>query len=135
VFNEQVYDGKDSDPDLEIYSGGFFSEHDKKLMTKIRYMSAEQLAVSEFNFTDHRLSEMLFRYRARNYPQTLNDEERQRWNMFCVNRVTDRQAGYGIVLDDYFRRLGDLRCDGNANTEIIDALHTYALDKMAVLGI
>ena len=72
VFSGQTYTEQDSDPDLEIYSGGFFSENDKKQMTKIRGISPEQLAKSEFRFTDSRLPEMLFRYRARNYPETLD---------------------------------------------------------------
>ncbi len=135
VFSSQVYGEQDSDPDLEIYSGGFFSDNDKKQMTKIRLMPPEQLAVSAFKFTDSRLPEMLFRYRARNYPETLNADELQRWNEFCVNRLTDRKPGGSMVLDDYFRRLDELRRDENANRGIIDALETYALDKMSELGI
>jgi exodeoxyribonuclease-1 len=135
VFSGQAYLEQDSDPDLEIYSGGFFSDNDKKLMTKIRLMPPEQLATSAFKFTDNRLPEMLFRYRARNYPETLNADERQSWNEFCVNRLTGRQAGVGIVLEDYFRRLAELRRDENVNTEVIDALETYALEKMVALGI
>jgi exodeoxyribonuclease-1 len=135
VFSGQAYVEQDSDPDLEIYSGGFFSDNDKKLMTKIRLMPPEQLATSAFKFTDNRLPEMLFRYRARNYPETLNADERQSWNEFCVNRLTGRQAGVGIVLEDYFRRLAELRRDENVNAEVIDALETYALEKMVALGI
>ncbi|MFZ2407065.1 MAG: exodeoxyribonuclease I, partial [Methylobacter sp.] len=133
VFSGQAYAEQDSDPDLEIYSGGFFSENDKKLMAKIRLMPPEQLAGSTFKFTDSRLPEMLFRYRARNYPETLNADELRRWNKFCADRLTGRQAGAGILLDDYFNRLKELRSDGNG--EIINALETYALDKMAALGI
>ena len=124
-----------SDPDLEIYSGGFFSENDKKYMAKIRAMPLEQLAKSVFRFTDSRLTEMLFRYRARNYSETLSVDERLRWNEFCVNRLSGRQAGSGILLDDYFGRLEELRRNENANTEIINALEAYAKEKMRLLGI
>ncbi|MDP3590102.1 MAG: exodeoxyribonuclease I [Methylobacter sp.] len=143
VFSGQSYAEQDSacgersrtDPDLEIYSGGFFSEGDKKQMTKIRTMPPEQLAKSAFKFTDSRLPEMLFRYRARNYPQTLSADEQLRWNAFCVDRLSGRQAGAGILLDDYFSRLEELRKDGNVNTGIITALEAYAREKMATLGI
>jgi len=135
VFSGQTYVVQDSDPDLEIYSGGFFSENDKKQMLKIRSMQPEQLTKSVFKFTDSRLSEMLFRYRARNYPETLNTDELRRWNEFCVNRLTGRQAGGGIVLNDYFSRLAELSRDENKNTKIIDALEVYALDKMQCLGL
>ena len=78
---------------------------------------------------------MLFRYRARNYPETLNTDELQRWNEFCVNRLTGRQTGAGIVFDDYFKRLEELCRDENANTQIINVLEIYALDKMQCLGL
>jgi len=134
VFSGRIYVEQDSDPDLEIYSGGFFSDSDKKLMSKIRAMPPEQLAKSAFKFTDSRLPEMLFRYRARNYPQTLNADEQLRWNAFCSDRLTGHQAGGGILLVDYFKRLEALRNTGNANTEIINDLETYAREKMHLLG-
>lgn len=135
VFSSQAYLKQDSDPDLEIYSGGFFSENDKRQMNKIRLMSPEQLAASAFKFTDSRLPEMLFRYRARNYPETLTTDERIRWNEFCVNRLTGRQAGGGIIFDDYFSRLDKLGRGENVNPGIISDLEAYARDKMQSLGI
>lgn len=135
VFSGHTYAEQDSDPDLEIYSGGFFTENDKKKMAKIRNMLPEQLAKATFKFIDSRLPEMLFRYRARNYPETLTGDEQLRWNAFCVKRLTGRQAGSGILLDDYFSRLKELRSDENTNIGIIDALNAYALEKKSVLGI
>jgi exodeoxyribonuclease-1 len=135
VFNGQAYAEQESDPDLEIYSGGFFSDQDKNQMVKIRGISPEQLANSEFRFIDSRLPEMLFRYRARNYPETLDSDELQRWYEFCINRLTGRQTGAGIVLDSYFNRLEEL-CRGEyANAELIKVLEMYALEKMRSLGI
>ena len=127
VFSGHAYSEQDSDPDLSIYSGGFFSEADKQKMAKIRTSSPEQLAKSTFSFNDSRLPEMLFRYRARNYPETLNVDEQLRWNEFCRNRLTGRQAGASITLDSYFARLKELRSSVNTNAEIINALDAYAL--------
>ena len=127
VFSGHAYSEQDSDPDLSIYSGGFFSEADKQKMAKIRASSPEQLAKSTFSFTDSRLPEMLFRYRARNYPETLNADEQLRWNEFCRNRLTGHQAGASITLDAYFARLKELRSSVNTNAEIINALDAYAL--------
>ncbi len=136
VFSGQNYAGQDdADPDLAIYSGGFFSDNDKKQMVKIRLTPPKQLAKTTFKFTDGRLPEMLFRYRARNYPETLNADEQRRWNTFCVDRLTGHQAGAGILLDDYFRRLEELRGDKNLNIYIINDLYNYAVDKMIYLGI
>jgi exodeoxyribonuclease-1 len=125
---------QNTDPDLAIYSGGFFADADKASMTKIRFMSAEQLANSQFSFTDKRLTEMLFRYRARNYPDTLTAEEQQKWQTFCVNRLTGQQSGAGITFADYFARLNELKTDEKANQETIQALETYGLEKKQQLG-
>ena len=127
VFSGQSFSEQDSDPDLAIYSGGFFSDADKQKMAKIRVSSPEQLAASAYSFTDPRLAEMLFRYRARNYPQTLNADEQLRWKEFCKNRLTGRMAGASITLAAYFVRLQALRNDENSNADIINALDAYAL--------
>jgi exodeoxyribonuclease-1 len=126
VFSGHAYSEQDSDPDLAIYSGGFFSEADKQKMVKIRVTSPEQLAKSKFSFTDPRLPEMLFRYRARNYSETLNIEELTRWKEFCMKRLTGRQAGATITLDAFFTRLQELRMSKSINGDIIDALDAYA---------
>ncbi|MFI3185763.1 MAG: exodeoxyribonuclease I [Methylococcaceae bacterium] len=143
VFGRQGYveqeaaSGEQSraDPDLEIYSGGFFSDSDKKQMAKVRLTSPDKLAKTVFSFTDGRLPEMLFRYRARNYPQTLTPDEQIRWGEFCVNRLIGRQEGSGISLGHYFKRLEELRCEPQVNVEIIAALEAYAQDKIQKLGI
>jgi exodeoxyribonuclease-1 len=128
VFSSHTYAEQDSDPDLSIYSGGFFSEADRQKMLKIREMSPEQLAKSAISFNDPRLPEMLFRYRARNYPETLSADERLKWHEFCKNRLTGRQAGASITFDAYLERLEELRSSNNSQLDIINALDAYALD-------
>lgn len=78
---------QEQDPDFMIYSGGFFSDADKSLMRTVRETPAADLGRLDLPFRDRRLSEMLFRYRARNYPHTLNAEERQRWQVFRRQRL------------------------------------------------
>lgn len=97
-------------------------------MAKIRVTSPEQLAKTKFSFTDPRLPEMLFRYRARNYPETLSADEQLRWNEFCRNRLTGRQAGAGITLDAYYARLQVLRSNKTSNADIINALDAYVVE-------
>ncbi len=128
VFSGRAYSEQNSDPDLSIYSGGFFSDPDKQKMEKIRTMSPEQLAKAGFTFSDTRLSEMLFRYRARNYPSTLNVNEQLRWDKCCKNRLTGQQEGAGITLEVYQSRLKELRNVSNTNLNIVDALDAYAVE-------
>ena len=128
VFSGHAYSEHNSDPDLSIYSGGFFPEPDQKIMASIRSMTSEQLEKADFNFSDNRLSEMLFRYRARNYPSSLNAKEQLRWDEFCKNRLTGYQAGAGITLEAYRTRLQELRALNITNIKILDALDAYAIE-------
>jgi len=79
--------GGDQDPDHMIYSGGFFSPGDRKLMDKIRLTEPASLAKQNWIFQDPRLTEMLFRYRARNFPDCLTATEQQRWQTQRLDRL------------------------------------------------
>ncbi|MDD5579389.1 MAG: exodeoxyribonuclease I [Methylobacter sp.] len=135
VVFSHAYSEQESDPDLSIYSGGFFSDADKQKMTRIRIMPPDQLANILFKFSDARLSEMLFRYRARNYPETLSIHERLKWDEFCRNRLKGGQAGAGILLEDYLTQLKKLRSKENIDLTIINSLEAYASEKMQQFGI
>lgn len=121
------------DPDLAIYRGGFFTDADKQKMAKIRTSTPDQLARSRFTFTDSRLAEMLFRYRARNYPETLSQTEATQWREFCVKRLTGEVKGAGITLENYFARLAVLKATEPVDLEMIEALDAYGRDKMQCL--
>lgn len=78
-----------NDPDAQLYSGGFFSRDDSQRIETIRNTAVDELADLQFNFDDKRLYEMLFRYRARNYPQTLKEQELTRWNEYRHDKFTN----------------------------------------------
>lgn len=77
---------KTKDVDAGLYSG-FFDNQDKLTMNAIRSMSADDLSGQTFKFHDSRLDEMLFRYRARNYPDSLNEEEYARWQTHKITKL------------------------------------------------
>jgi exodeoxyribonuclease I len=134
VFSHK-YAEQASDPDLQIYSGGFFSDTDKQKMASITLTPPDQLGDLAMNFSDDRLPEMLFRYRARNYPDTLRSDELKRWNEFCCNRLTGRADGGSITLAAYLARLQDLSNVDDANKAMLSALEAYAFEKMQRFGI
>ena len=87
----QVYDrpyAKDADLDAEaaIYQG-FLSYADKRLCDQVRQSSATELATKQFKFTDSRLSVLLWRYKARHFPESLSPKEQQRWQQFRQQRL------------------------------------------------
>ncbi len=112
---KQVYTGQEfapiTDPDQALYGGGFFSDADRRLMEYVRSSSVEELADLKLDFADGRLPEMLFRYRARNWPQSLSADEKSRWEQFRLERLTDPQIDVGITLDDYRARLAKMMVD------------------------
>jgi exodeoxyribonuclease-1 len=77
------------DPDLMLYQGDFFSAADRQVMDEVRQASPYDLVQFAVRFQDPRLPEMLFRYRARNYPDTLSDVERERWNVWRRQQWTE----------------------------------------------
>lgn len=115
------------DVDLALYDG-FFSHDDYPLMAKIRNAKPQQLAKIHVSFHDRRLSELLFRYRARNWPETLDSSEIQRWEHLRKRRLTEESGGGSITVKEFSGRLVRLRHQyknhRNAQ-EILDAVDVW----------
>ncbi|MEE3214713.1 MAG: exodeoxyribonuclease I, partial [Pseudomonadota bacterium] len=92
------------DPDLMLYSGGFFSPADRQQMERVRAADPWDLVDAHFAFQDPRLEEMLFRYRARSYPDTLTGEEQARWESFRWERMNDAALS-SLTLKDFAREI------------------------------
>jgi len=118
-----------NDPDLMLYSGGFFSESDRQVMEEIRALSPQALARAHFTFGDSRLPEMLFRYRARNYPQSLAPDELAAWEEFRFQRLTEPGAGAFYCMEDFQSEIEALLGSGKLSaTEeaLLEQLLEYA---------
>jgi exodeoxyribonuclease-1 len=116
------------DPELALYSGGFPSDADRALCADVRRSSPERLATHAFPFRDARYTELLFRYRARNWPDTLAPDERERWRAFRAARLTRETGLASITLDAYTARLRALRLDpsvGPREQVLLDALDAW----------
>lgn len=105
---------------------GFIGDDDRDLFPKIRGASAAELAASALEFHDPRLPELLFRYRARNFADSLNAEERARWHSFVRSRLTGHDQD-AISLQTYFERLERLRSDSGDEThqKVLAALFAH----------
>lgn len=127
LYSTQEFAEK-TDPEQMLYSG-FFDEHDKHLMAQVRKATPEQMANETFGFRDPRLKEMLFRYRARNFPTSLSEAEQQQWQAFCQRRFTNKDAQAGLTLEEFFQRLALLKADPALNErqcELLVSLESYA---------
>lgn len=66
------------DVDAQLYDG-FFSDADRAAMKIILQTAPENLPALDLTFNDARIEKLLFRYRARNFPGTLDEAEQNRW--------------------------------------------------------
>ena len=116
VFSHNLFT-PETDPDKSLYSGGFFSPDDKKRMDDLRELNETELASADYNFKDKRIPEMLFRYRARNYPDSLNNDENIRWNEYRINKFTANETKNNLSYEAYKKllteRLEDEALDNN----------------------
>ncbi len=106
----------EDDPDFMIYSGGFFSDRDRRQMQTLRGIAPGDLGRVDLPFHDARLPQMLFRYRARNHPETLSEAEQARWSKFCRSRLEHPEA-----VAHFEHSLQEVRANSLPNREQIAA--------------
>jgi exodeoxyribonuclease-1 len=113
------------DPELNLY-GGFFNDNDRDRIERIRQASPDELIGFPQNFDDPRLPELLFRYRARNWPETLNKKEQQEWEEFCKQKLTDPEAGGSITITELEKKLEELAQNENLTERDMQILEDLA---------
>jgi exodeoxyribonuclease-1 len=125
VYGEESF-AANEDPEQQLYDG-FIGERDRRLCEQVRRADPQRLADSAWAFDDPRLPELLFRYRARNYPSTLTVEEQQRWQVFCQRRLTQPEYGAPNTLAQFEQALQALQPTLNpAQQSLLHAWREYA---------
>jgi exodeoxyribonuclease-1 len=104
----------------------FFDAPDKQAMRVVRAAKPEELSELAGSFHDERLKSLLPLYKARNYPASLDEEERAAWDSFCAQRLFD--GGPGSRLAKYFARLSEL-ADGKLTGQ-----QQYLLEELQLYG-
>ena len=132
IFTKPDYEAND-DPDANLYGGGFFSDNDKRKMEFIRSAEPEHLKTLSVPFDDARLPEMLFRYRARNWPESLSADEQVEWQQYCQQRLTDESNSKILTFPKFFEAIETCR-KGEISAEqglVLDQLEEYGKGLMA----
>ncbi|HEY3049246.1 MAG TPA: exodeoxyribonuclease I [Polaromonas sp.] len=113
------------DVDEDLY-GGFIGNGDRRRLNQLRELPAAELAHSRTGFDDDRLEELLLRYRARNFPQTLTPDEAERWETHRAARLLEGEGGARNV-DALFAEIDALQESADERGEaILGALYDYA---------
>lgn len=84
---------READPEAQLYDG-FVPDVDKLRIDKVRYADANILADLHPDFTDERLGALLLHYKARNYPQSLAEDEVAQWEEWRAARIQAQLPGF-----------------------------------------
>ena len=116
-----------STPGIVMASPVFADDDDRRLLQQLRRLDPDALVVRRPAFHDARLEELLFRYVARNFPHTLDDAGRARWEAHRAERLFDGAYGHRTVeqLFDQIDRLSESVEDARGEA-ILGALYDYA---------
>ena len=102
----------------------------------MRSTPPEALGLANFAFRDPRLPELLFRYRARNWPATWSAGERARWDAYRRERLLADSGLSESTLPAFFAEIETLRGEhaGNdAKLALLDQLGAWGRDIEASL--
>jgi len=117
------------DVDEDLY-GGFVGPEDRRALQRLLAMSPEQMteraAQGKLSFNDARLDELVFRYRARNWPESLSAAEQERWQAHCAKRLHEGEGGLPTVTA-FFDQLDQLNETADERgQDLLAALYDYA---------
>jgi exodeoxyribonuclease-1 len=124
----QVYERpKEAAPDVdEDLYGGFVGNADRRRLNQLRSLSPAELALSRTGFDDPRLEEILFRYRARNFLDTLTPDEAERWEAHRAARLLEGEGGARNV-DQFFAEIDTAaETADERGEELLGLLYEYA---------
>jgi exodeoxyribonuclease-1 len=113
------------DVDEDLY-GGFIGNADRRRLNQLRALQPVELAHSRIGFDDDRLEELLFRYRARNFPDSLSPDDAERWEAHRAARLLEGEGGARNV--DAFLAALDVLSEtaGEQGEDMLGALYAYA---------
>jgi exodeoxyribonuclease-1 len=115
VFNTEAKTQKNHEPEQKLYSGGFPTAHDKKQSKEIISLSPQQITHYQPTFDDPNLDTLWWRYKARNYPESLSIDEQQKW-------ARHREAYLSEHIHNYVDRL-----------DLLAIEHQHSKDKIEIL--
>jgi len=80
-----------------------------RILERLRTQDGAGLAQRQPSFDDARLEELLFRYRARNWPDSLRPDEAQRWQQHRTRRLLTDASLSELTLAQYREEIAALR--------------------------
>ena len=116
----------DTEVDAKLYDG-FFSDEDKQQMQSARSATSQTIQDLSPSFKDDRLNALWPLYKARNFPKSLNDEDRETWEMFRQRKLLGGKLNSRAA--KFFNRLEELAGQKNITGE-----QRYLLEELQLYG-
>jgi len=134
VFN-QPFESKTDDVDCLIYDG-FFSYDERAVFNRIRGLKGHDIPWENQDMAelkDTRGPELVRRYRARNFPDSLSKEQLYQWHAQCRHRLQQR---HGLNWHHWFTHMSELKenLKDNQQLALLDELEAY-VRQHPLLGI
>ncbi len=123
------------DVDGSLYDS-FLADADKRRFTEVRTTPPALLGQRDFGFRDSRLPELLFRFRARNWPDTLSYQERQRWDDYRRQRLATDSGLSEYSFETFDAEVAQLRQSEAGNADrlaLLDRIEQWRNDLQAGL--
>ncbi|MGE0969893.1 exodeoxyribonuclease I [Klebsiella sp. WOUb02] len=108
--------------DTQLYNG-FFSDADRTAMKIVLETEPRNLPALDITFADPRIERLLFNYRARNFPGSLDEAEQQRW---LAHRREVFTPEFLQAYADELQTLQQQYADDNEKLTLVKALWQYA---------
>lgn len=109
--------------DISLYAG-FLADADSHLLPRVRAAEPSAFAAISKQFRDARMPELLARYQARQFPETLSAEQSLHWQRHCRNWLTDAAP---MTKSRYLEEISAARASPLAlgKQGVLDALLAY----------
>lgn len=122
-----------ADPEFQLYDG-FAGDKDKDEMRVIRALEANQIKDHSPNLIDKRLATIFLRYKARNFSQSLSDQERSEWERYRAKRILEGLPGQ-LSWQQFAERINELNEIHEADSQasyLLEELKLWAENIMPV---
>ena len=87
LFEAKPNYARAEDPEEQLYDG-FVGDRDRLRIETVRNANARELADFHPEFSDERLSPLLLHYKARNFPESLSEDESRDWEQWRSAHIT-----------------------------------------------
>ena len=84
---------KSDDVDAQLYDG-FTPDGDKSKIKDVRERNVNELADFHPIFEDPRMNELLLRYKGRNFPNSLDENEQKLYEKYRINRLKSQEKAF-----------------------------------------